>query len=124
MLNAEGDCRGALAEFDKLPVALHEWQPLLAAQGYVAAGCGDAGTARQLLQHFESVSATRFVTSYGMALIYAGLGDREQVLQWLRKAVEERSHWLVWIRLDPRFRLLRADPRFQQIVAQVYPRSN
>jgi hypothetical protein len=35
------------------------------------------------------------VTSYGYALIHAGLGDKEQALIWLRKAVEERSHWLV-----------------------------
>jgi hypothetical protein len=46
---------------------------------------------------------------YGYALIHAGLGDKENALIWLRKAVEERSHWLVWIRLDPRFEPLRGD---------------
>jgi hypothetical protein len=56
-----------------------------------------------------------------MALIYAGLGDNNLALDWLRKAFEERSHWLVWIRLDPRFQSLRSEPRFQEMVAKVFP---
>lgn len=61
------------------------------------------------------------MTSYGYALIYAGLGQKEQTLIWLRKAVEERSHWLIWITVDPRFDALREDSRFQQIVKTVFP---
>ena len=52
------------------------------------------------------------MTSYGYALIYSGLRENEQALTWLRKAVEERSHWLVWIRVDPRFDTLRGEPPF------------
>ena len=60
------------------------------------------------------------MTSYGIALVEAGLGDTEAALLWLRKAVEERSHWMVWIRLDPRFNSMRDDPRFQELVAKVF----
>ena len=56
-----------------------------------------------------------------MALIHAGLGNKEEALAWLGKAVEERSHWLVWIRLDPRFNTLRTDARFQDVIRKVYP---
>ena len=73
------------------------------------------------LRRFDDIARNRFVTSYGYALIYAGLRDNEQALLWLRRAVEERSHWLVWIRVDPRFNALRADPRFQQLVSTVFP---
>jgi hypothetical protein len=75
------------------------------------------------LKRFDDIGRNRFVTSYGYALIYAGLGDKDQALIWLRKAVEERSHWLVWIMVDPRFDVLRSDPRFEQLVRSVYPRS-
>ena len=71
----------------------------------------------------DGIARNRFVTSYGYALIYAGLRENEQALIWLRKAVEERSHWLVWIRVDPRFDALRRDPRFQQLAATVFPGS-
>jgi hypothetical protein len=56
------------------------------------------------LRRLEDIARNRFVTSYGYALIYAGLSEKEQALLWLRKAVEERSDWLVWIRVDPRQR--------------------
>lgn len=72
------------------------------------------------LKLFEEMAKTRFVTSYGIAVIEAGLGDTEAALLWLRKAVEERSHWMVWIRLDPRFNAIRDDPRFQELVAKVF----
>jgi hypothetical protein len=63
------------------------------------------------------------VPSSGDALIYARIREKEQALFWLRKAVEERSHVLVWIRVDPRFNALLADPRFQQLVTTVFPGS-
>ena len=124
VLNAEGDCPAALAELDRLPALLRQWQPLIAARGYAEGVCGRADLARSDLKSMEELSKTRFVTSYGMALIEAGLGDREATLRWLRKAFEERSHWLIWIRLDPRFKAIRSDPRFQELVAKVYPASH
>jgi len=40
--------------------------------------CGNTGSANQDLRRFQLLSQTRFVTSYGRALVYAGLDDREQ----------------------------------------------
>ena len=102
---------------------MREWQPLIAGRGFVEGVCGKEGLARRDLSRLEKLSKSRFVTSYGMALIEAGLGDKEATLLWLRRAVEERSHWMVWIRLDPRFSALREDPRFRELVRRVFPNS-
>jgi TolB-like protein/DNA-binding winged helix-turn-helix (wHTH) protein len=118
--NAEGDCKGALRELASVPASLRQWQPLIAARAYVAGACGDRDDAQADLTRFEEIAKERFVTSYGMALIYAGLGNKDEVLTWLRKAVEERSHWMVWIRLDPRFNSFRRDPGFRELVAKVF----
>ena len=41
---------------------------------------------------------------------------------WLDTAFAERSHWLVWLRLDPRWKTLRVDPRFAALVERMkYP---
>jgi hypothetical protein len=120
ILNAEGDCKGARLELASVPASLQQWQPLIAARGYVAGVCGDSNSAGSDLKLFEEIAKTRFVTSYGIALIDAGFGDTKGALLWLRKAVEERSHWMVWIRLDPRFNAMRDDPRFQELVAKVF----
>jgi TolB-like protein/DNA-binding winged helix-turn-helix (wHTH) protein len=122
VLSSESNCTGALAELDTASAsALHDWQPVIAAHGHIAGVCGQPARAWEDLRRFDEIAQNRFVTSYGYALIYAGLSERDQALIWLRKAVEERSHWLVWIRVDPRFEALHGDPRFQQLAATVFP---
>lgn len=49
----------------------------------------------------------RFITAYGVALVYAGIGEKDKAFKWLNKAFDERSHWLVWLRLDPRWDVLK-----------------
>jgi len=121
VLSSEANCAGALAELETASSSsLHDWQPVIAAHGHIAGVCGQPSRAREDLRRFDDIARSRFVTSYGYALIYAGLGDKEQALSWLRRAVEERSHWLVWIRVDPRFDSLRGDTRFQQLVVSVF----
>jgi TolB-like protein/DNA-binding winged helix-turn-helix (wHTH) protein/Tfp pilus assembly protein PilF len=124
VLSAEANCSGALSELDTAASSsLRDWQPVIAAHGHIAGVCGQPSRAREDLRRFDEIAQKRFVTSYGYALIYLGLSENEQALTWLRKAVEERSHWLVWIRVDPRFDTLRGDHRFQQLVTNVFPGS-
>jgi TolB-like protein/DNA-binding winged helix-turn-helix (wHTH) protein/Tfp pilus assembly protein PilF len=124
VLSEEANCSGALSELDTAASSsLRDWQPVIAAHGHIAGICGQPLRAREDLRRFDEMSQRRFVTSYGYALIYSGLSENEQALTWLRKAVEERSHWLVWIRVDPRFDTLRGDRRFQQLVTNVFPGS-
>ncbi|MBZ5625466.1 MAG: winged helix-turn-helix domain-containing protein [Acidobacteriia bacterium] len=122
VLSSESNCSGALSELETAASSsLRDWQPVIAAHGHIAGVCGQPSRALQDLRRFDDIARNRFVTSYGYALIYAGLRDDEQALIWLRKAVEERSHWLVWIKVDPRFDTLRQDTRFQQLVRTVFP---
>lgn len=122
VLSSESNCPGALSELETASSSsLRDWQPVIAAHGYIAGVCGQPSRALEDLRRFDEMARNRFVTSYGYALIYAGLSEKDQTLIWLRKAVEERSHWLVWIRVDPRFDALRSDTRFQQLARTVFP---
>ena len=122
VLSSESNCSGALSELDMAASSsLRDWQPVIAAHGHISGVCGQPSRAREDLRRFDEIAQTRFVTSYGYALVHSGLSENELALTWLRKAVEERSHWLVWIRVDPRFDTLRGDHRFQQLVTNVFP---
>jgi tetratricopeptide (TPR) repeat protein len=121
VLSSESNCSGALSELETASSSLRDWQPVIAAHGHIAGVCGQPWRAHEDLWRFDEIGRSRFVTSYGYALIYAGLKEKDQALIWLRKAVEERSHWLVWIRVDPRFDALRSDTRFQQLIETVFP---
>lgn len=95
---------------------------LVAARGYTLGVMGRDDEARAVLEEMQRLSTGRFVTAYGMALVHAVLGDKEQAFNWLDKAFAERSHWLVWIRLDPRWKTLRSDRRFAALVERMkYP---
>jgi serine/threonine-protein kinase len=109
----------SLAETASAESAIPEWTVLVAQRGYTLGVMGRADAARAVRSEMEQLSAKRFVTAYGMALVHAGLGDKEQALLWLERAFAERSHWLVWLRLDPRWRLLRSDPRFAAMLARM-----
>ena len=109
----------AIAEYRKANDLQPEWVPTLAALGSVYALSGRTGEARAMLQHLDELSRTKYVTPYGVALIYANLNDPDHAFQWLDRAVEDRSHWLVWLKLDARWQPIRSDARFDGLVKKV-----
>ena len=90
-----------------------------AAVGHAQGMSGRTSGARETLQRLERLAKERYVTPYGIALVCAGLGDKDQAFAWLARALEDRSHWLVWLKLDPRFDVLRSDRRYADLVVAV-----
>ena len=72
-----------------------------------------------MIDQLETLSQRRYVSAYGFATIYAGLGEKEPALEWLQKAYEERSWGLAFIRVEPDMDSLRLDTRFQDIVRRM-----
>ena len=109
----------AIAEFRGIEAALHGWPVVSAAVGHAQGTSGRTSEARETLQRLERLAKERYVTPYGIALVCAGLGDKDQAFAWLARALEDRSHWLVWLKLDPRFDVLRSDRRYADLVVAV-----
>jgi tetratricopeptide (TPR) repeat protein len=109
----------AIAEYAETDAALPDWVVTLAGTGNVEGLAGKKREARDILAKLNRLSQKKYVTPYGVALVYAGLGEKNQALNWLDKALDDRSHWLVWIRLDPRWDPIRDEPRFKRIVSRV-----
>ena len=47
------------------------------------------------------------------------MGNQEEALRWLENALAEKSHWLIWLKLDPRWARLREEARFQALLKKV-----
>ncbi|HEU4746178.1 MAG TPA: tetratricopeptide repeat protein [Anaerolineales bacterium] len=88
----------------------------LAMLGHALASSGRNAKAIQILEKLKEKSESQYVPSYWIAVIYNGFRDREQVIAWMRKAFEERSSWLVWSNVEPRFAWLRDDPEFASLM--------
>jgi TolB-like protein/Tfp pilus assembly protein PilF len=119
----QGQYDDANAEFGGVEDRIRDWPVSIAARGYVAGVAGRSGQALEALSELEQLSGRRFVTSYGVALVHAGLGQNDAAIVSLNKAFDEKSNWLVWLRLDPRWNKLRSDPRFAEFVSRMgFPR--
>lgn len=109
----------AIDEFNKTDAALPGWVVTIAGMGNAYGEWGHRAEAEQMLTRLSELANAKYVTPYGVALVYAGLGDKNQAFAWLNKAVAGRSHWLVWLNRDPRWDRLRSDPRFADLKKRV-----
>lgn len=80
-----------------------------------AHACAD----RAALQELEQLSGQRYVSPYWYGIVYAGLGNRDSALDALDQARRERDVWLTWLQVEPRFHILRAEPRFQELLGSI-----
>ena len=109
----------AIAELQKAVSLSGESTVALAMLGHALASAGKKDEADRVMQKLVERSKTTYVPSYWIAVIYNGFKDRENVLAWLEKAYVERSSWLAWVKVEPRFDWLRGDPGFESIVKRL-----
>ena len=86
---------------------------------YIYAVRGNQGKARKILERLLSVSKQVPIEPAHFALIYAGLGMKDEALVMLEHAYRQHSSMMAWLKVDPRFDSLRADPRFQDLMRRV-----
>ncbi len=111
----------AIAELVKAREMSNDDPLVLAALGHAYAVAGKTVDAQKTLELLLEKSNTGIVRPYEIAKVYAGLGDKEQALAWLDKALQDRSPWLLKLKTEPNFSPLRSDPRFQTLVQQIRP---
>jgi tetratricopeptide (TPR) repeat protein len=125
-----GWARAALGRHDAAVVALETaaridrtpWTRAWLGHGYGTAGRTEAATA-VLREFLEAPEARRQDLRFFIAVVYAGLGDRDTALAWLARAVDERSFWAAGLGALPAFTGLRADPRFAALVERIRSQS-
>jgi TolB-like protein/Tfp pilus assembly protein PilF len=83
---------------------------------------GQRAEAEALLRRLESaVASARYMPSYEIGKIHEALGRPDEAMKWLERAYKERSHSMVFLRVDPQLKKLRSRPDFQRLVRQVFP---
>ncbi|HEY8225537.1 MAG TPA: protein kinase [Pyrinomonadaceae bacterium] len=80
---------------------------------------GNRSEALKILAELQEKARSKYVSSYQIARIYAGLGDKDQVFNWLEKAYSERSEWMVMLTREQAFDELRSDPRYVSFVRRM-----
>lgn len=91
----------------------------LSGLGHARALAGQHHEARRIVSDLQRLATSRYVSSYNIAIIYAGLGERSVALDYLERAVGNSDVWLVWLKYDPRLDCLRDEPRFDALAQRV-----
>jgi serine/threonine protein kinase/Flp pilus assembly protein TadD len=114
----------------KFPEAIAEFQRALEIDkdnGEIWSGLGNAyavsgkkAEAQKVLDHLKELSAHGWVAPYNVAVIYAGLGEKDQAFALLDRAYKDRSYYMAtYLATDERLDSLRTDPRFADLKKRV-----
>ena len=85
-------------------------------RGYLFAKLGRVNESREVLNTLEALGRERYIPPYAMALVHAGLGEKEKALEWLERSVEVRDVHMCFPPIDPKWDAFRSDPRFQALL--------
>ena len=87
--------------------------------GYALAKAGKQAEARAVLEELLKLSTERYVPPYNIALVYHGLGENDKALEWLERGYGLRDARMVFLKIEPKWNDLRADPRFQDLLRRI-----
>jgi TolB-like protein/Flp pilus assembly protein TadD len=122
-LAAKGALGAAIGEYQKAR-ALNDNPFVLGLLGHAYASSGNKTEALKIVDQLKELSKKRYVPAYSFALVYLGLGDKEEALRWLEKSYQDRGPALGRIKNEPFLDPLRGDPRFEELVTKVFAPKN
>ena len=110
----------AIAELEKHANTPGSRTIFKATLGFVYAQSGRQDEARTILNELKGrSSANQFRSPFEIALVYTGMGENDQAMEWLEKAATERDPFLIYIGVDPNFDSLRGDSRFTGLLHRI-----
>jgi tetratricopeptide (TPR) repeat protein len=87
--------------------------------GSVYAMSGQRYKALKMLDRLNELSQERYVSPFYRAIIYMGLGEKDQAFEYLEKAYLERESWMATLGTFPLLDSLRSDPRFTALLKKI-----
>jgi serine/threonine-protein kinase len=102
--------------------AVAESQGSLLGKGFLGYAYGVGGRneeAAGVLRELESAAAGRYVSPVANALVEVGLGQMDEALTSLEKALAYREAFLAYLKVFPPFRPLHSSPRFRSLLNEI-----
>jgi len=115
----KGQLADAIAEYRKA-VELDDDPFALALLGQAYARAGQRDEAQKILTRLTEEAKSRYVSAYAVALMFIGLGDKEQAMDALERAFREGAgNDIISIKVDPILDDLRGQPRFEALAQKI-----
>ena len=91
----------------------------LALLGHVYGRLGRRTDAEAVIKELEKRYGDKLADGRDLAIVYAGLDDKDRAFAWLDKAVAERSVILGFMKLEPLLESLQSDARWKDLERRV-----
>jgi TolB-like protein/Flp pilus assembly protein TadD len=116
----KGDFAAAIGEYEKAR-AVNDDPRVLGMLAYASARSGNKAEALKILEQMKEISRQRYVSAESFALVYLGLGNKEETLRWLEQSYQDRFPEITRIKIEPLLDPLRGDPRFESLANKIIP---
>jgi TolB-like protein/Tfp pilus assembly protein PilF len=118
----KGNYPEAIAKFKGSPVLMKGgefWPMAKAGLGHAYASNGQKQESLALIDELKKLSQQQYVPAPAIALIYAGLNDKDQAFIWLERGYDQHDFQMQWLGVEPRWDNLRSDTRFQDLIRKI-----
>ena len=101
-------CRKAVEMMPDSPLPAYNFCFALVANGRL-------DEAREIVKNLEETARENYVGIYFLAMCNLAIGETDRTFYFLRKAIDEKNHWLLWLGTEPKLDSIRTDPNFDQL---------
>jgi TolB-like protein len=107
------------SQFEKQLIFSEADPEAIAICGYIYAITGKKHKALRIVEGLKEMSKIRYVEQSAIALVYTGLGDKDQAFEWLEKAYADSCVTITYLKVWSLFDSLRSDPRFDDLLERL-----
>jgi tetratricopeptide (TPR) repeat protein len=109
----------AVEEYERAAVLARRSTPAVSYLGAAYARAGRRVEAQQVLNELVEMSHRTYVSPFSFFPIHLALGQNDQALEWLEKAVQIHMSNIIFIRVNPSYDPIRSAPRFKELVRRM-----
>ncbi len=100
----------AIAEYEKARQIDVSTPEILMDLGRAYGVAGKRAEAERIVAELKARQKTGYVSPFHIAMVYIGLGEKDQAFAALEEAYQARSWYMTWLKVAPEFDSLRSDP--------------
>lgn len=109
------ECENAIEKYGRQP-------SIVATLGVAYSLSGRRREAEVIVNELETSWRRHYFSPVNIALVHTALGNKDRAFFWLAKGVDARDPQMIWIRVEPQFDSIHADPRFQALFQRMEKR--
>jgi DNA-binding winged helix-turn-helix (wHTH) protein/TolB-like protein/Flp pilus assembly protein TadD len=111
------ECESVIEKYGRQP-------QFLATLGFAYGASGKRREAEGIVNELETSWRRRYFSPVNIALVHTALGNKDRAFFWLAKGVEARDPQMIWLRVEPQFESIHADPRFHALFQRMEKRTD